>query len=203
VSSHVSRLRSRIDPDRTGRRGVRLTSRGDGYLIEVDPERIDAHRFRSLVTAADALVDPAERSLVLREALGLWRGALLADVASDRLRDRIGASLEELRLAALETAFDADLACGRHAYATVKLAELVEANPYRARFVSLLMLALYRSGRQTDALAVYQRARGRLAEEFGLDPSPDVQSLHEAILRCDENLDLADRRMLILLEHAW
>ncbi len=191
VSNHISRLRSRLDPDRTGHHGVRLVARGGGYLIEVVPDRVDVHRFTSLVERAGALAVPADRSRLLREALALWRGSLLADVATDRLRRRVGARLEELRLTAVEDALQADLACGRPALAAAELADLVEAHPDRERLLWLFMLALYRLGRQSEALAAYRQARERVADELGLDLGADVQALHEAILRCDPSLDLA------------
>ncbi|SNY48076.1 AfsR/SARP family transcriptional regulator [Paractinoplanes atraurantiacus] len=190
LSSHVSRLRGLLDPNRDGGDGFQLRTRGDGYIADVPPGDVDAHRFRALTESAAGLADPADRSRVLGEALGLWRGPLLADVASDWLRDRVGADLVELRLATVEAKLDADLACGRHSEAVVEMAGVVAGNPFRERLASLFMLALYRSGRQTDALAVYHTVRDRLAEELGIDPGSDLRSMHEAILRRDPGLEL-------------
>jgi DNA-binding SARP family transcriptional activator/tetratricopeptide (TPR) repeat protein len=191
VSNHVSRLRSRVDPDRSGRDGVRLIARGGGYLIDLVSDRVDAHRFTTLVEQAETLAEPADQSRVLRGALALWRGPLLADVCTDRLRARLGTRLNELRLTAIEAALLADLGCGRPGPAAAELAGLVEMHPDRERLLWLFMLALYRSGRQTEALAAYHRARQRLADQFGLDLGAEVQSLHEAILRCDPGLELS------------
>jgi DNA-binding SARP family transcriptional activator len=123
VSNHISRLRDRLDPDRTGRDGVRLIARGGGYLIDLVPDRVDAHRFTALVEHAQTLAEPADRSRVLREALALWRGPLLADVGTDRLRSRLGVRLDELRLTAVETALRAELAGGRTGPAAAELAD--------------------------------------------------------------------------------
>ncbi|GIM97588.1 AfsR/SARP family transcriptional regulator [Paractinoplanes toevensis] len=192
LSSHVSRLRGLLDPDRDGGHGFQLRTRGDGYVVDVPLESVDAHRFRALTESAVTRTDPADRSRVLAEALGLWRGPLLADVASDWLRGRVGADLAELRLTTAEAKLDADLACGRHAEAAVEMAGLVADHPFRERLVSLFMLALYRSGRQTDALALYRTVRDRLAEELGIDPGPGLRSMHEAILRSAPHLEPAN-----------
>ncbi|MFF5076429.1 BTAD domain-containing putative transcriptional regulator [Actinoplanes sp. NPDC000266] len=191
LSSHVSRLRGLLDPHRDGGDGFQLRTRGDGYVADVPPDSVDAGRFRALTESAARLPDPAGRSRVLGEALALWRGPLLADVATDWLRDRVGADLVELRLATVEAKLEADLACGRHAAAAAETAALVAGHPFRERLVSLFMLALYRGGRQTDALAVYRTVRDRLADELGIDPGPGLRSMHEAILRGDPHLEPA------------
>jgi DNA-binding SARP family transcriptional activator len=183
LQTHLARLRTVVDPGRDGRDGVRLLRRGDGYLAEVDPDRIDAHRFRALVDRGREHADPAERSAVLREALALWRGPLLADLASDRVRDRIGAGLDELRLSALELRVEADLARGRHHQLIPELTDLVREHPLRERLTAALMLALHRDGRRTDALDTYREAARRLVEEYGLDPGADLRRRHEEILR--------------------
>jgi DNA-binding SARP family transcriptional activator/Flp pilus assembly protein TadD len=177
--SHVSRLRARIDPDRRGL----LRNLADGYLVDVAPEQVDASRFVELVRAGRSAADPAERARILRAALALWRGPLLADVAGDRLRERVGAGLAELRLTALEARLEADLACGRQADVVAELTGLLAEHPTREQLAALTMLALYRTGRQTDALDTYQRVRQRLATEFGVDPGPELRQLHGAILR--------------------
>ncbi|MGA5300193.1 tetratricopeptide repeat protein [Nucisporomicrobium flavum] len=194
LSSHVSRLRGQLDPDRTGRHGVRIVNRGDAYLVDVVPECVDAHLFRTRVERARTIDDPAARARMLREALALWRGPLLADVATDRLRDRVGAGLTELRLTTVESCVEADLAAGRHAVAVTEFADIVAANPGRQRLLSHYMLALYRAGRQLDALAAYQEARTQLVEQYGLDPEPELQRLHAAILRRDPGLGPAPER---------
>jgi DNA-binding SARP family transcriptional activator len=189
LSSHVSRLRGRLDPERNGGNGIQLCTRGDGYVVEVATDNVDAHRFRTLIEAAATLADPSDRSRVLAEALALWRGPLLADAATEWLRRRVGVDLMEMRLAAAEAKLEADLACGRHAAAVAEMAGLVGDHPFRERLVSLYMLALYRSGRQTDALALYHTVRDRLADELGLDPGSTLRSMHEAILRRDTDLE--------------
>jgi len=185
LQTHVSRLRARLDPGRQGRYGVRLVSRGDGYLVETDPDRVDVHRFRRLVDAARRLPEPVDRAAGLRRALALWRGAPLADVASERLRDRVCSGLMEERLAALETCVEAELAAGAHHALLPELTDLVAEHPHRQRLAGALMLALHRAGRQPDALAAYHRVRARLADELGLDPGPQLRRLHESILRDD------------------
>jgi hypothetical protein len=119
--------------------------------------------------------------VVLREALRLWRGPLLADVASDRLRARIAAGLDELRLSVLESWADAELACGRPGEVIAELADPVRRQPQRERLVGALMLALQRDGRQADAMAVYQRTRDLLDEQLGLEPEPELRRLHARI----------------------
>jgi DNA-binding SARP family transcriptional activator len=127
LHTHVSRLRRVLDPARDGRHGIRLHRRGTAYVADAPASTVDAHRFRALVERARSLSDPDARVPLLREALGLWRGPLLADVASDELRDRIGAGLAELRLAALEMCLDAELELGRHRQVIPELTELVAA----------------------------------------------------------------------------
>jgi len=183
VQTHVARLRTRLDPARDGGSGVRLLRRGDGYQLELDSGSVDAQRFRADVESAGALPDPPARADALRVALALWRGPLLADVADDRLRDRVGLGLEELRLSALEQAVDAELRCGRHHELIPELTDLAVAHPTRWRLTAAFMLALHRAGRQADALAAYRRVRTHLAEVLGLDPHPELRDLHDALLR--------------------
>src|SRR5205814_2801671 len=164
LHTYVARLRARLAPY-----DLRLVTRGAGYLAEVDPQAIDVHRFTTQVARAQRLTEPAERAAALRAALRLWRGPLLADVADDRLRGRLSAHLDEVRLTALECAAEAELATGAHHQVLTALAELVAEHPTREHLTGLLMLALYRSGRQTDALAAYRRLRALLVEEFGVE----------------------------------
>lgn len=185
LHTHVSRLRARLDPDGTGGYGVRLVSRSGGYAVEVAPEAVDAHRFEALVDHARAGTDPAERIRLLREALALWRGPVLADVASDRLRERIAAELTELRMSATELMIEAELAAGEPRDLVGELSSLHAEHPYRERLAGQLMLALYRAGRPADALIVYQQLAERLAEQLGVDPGPELSELHTAILRRD------------------
>jgi DNA-binding SARP family transcriptional activator/tetratricopeptide (TPR) repeat protein len=178
VHTYVARLRGRLAPH-----GVRLVTRGEGYLVDVPDEAVDAHRFTAIVTEAEQTANAVVRADRLGEALALWRGPLLADVASDSLRERVGTRLNELRLRAVERRAEADLVAGRHGQVVTDLAGTIEQNPTRERLVELLMTALYRGGRQADALAAYQNTRRVLAAELGIDTGPELRRLHEAILR--------------------
>ena len=156
--------------------GLLVTS-PPGYRLVVDPDRVDAARFERLVAEATAL-DPAERpraARLLEEALGLWRGPALAEFADRPWAQVEAARLEELRLDAVEARVELGLASGGHAGLVGELEALVAAHPIRERPRGQLMVALYRSGRQADALAVYQQTREVLAEELGIDPSPELQ----------------------------
>ena len=140
-------------------------------------------------TAARLEGDGATARRLLDDALGLWRGPALADVAFESFAQGEIARLEELRLAALEERIDARLSAGEHPLVVAELEQLAAEHPSRERLVSLLMLALYRCGRQTDALEVYTRSRRRLDAELGLEPSSQLRRLEEAILRQDPSLD--------------
>jgi DNA-binding SARP family transcriptional activator len=191
LRTHVARLRRLLDPAVTGPTDLRPTSRDGGYVIDLDPRLVDAHRFRSMVDSARAVPDHARRSAQLRAALALWRGPLLADVASSRLRDRIASDLSLLRLTATELAVDADLAHGRHRDLIPELTELTAEYPLREEFAGQLMLAYYRCGMQAEALEAFHRIRRQLADDLGTDPGPRLQRLHRAILRREPGLDLA------------
>jgi DNA-binding SARP family transcriptional activator len=190
LSANVSRLRSRLDPGGVdaGACGVRVSGGRGGYLIEADPASIDVHRFQAAVDAARGLPDPATRAVALGEALSLWRGPLLGEAADDHLRGRVGAGLEELRLTAVELQAEAALAAGQHDRVAAGLVDLVNDYPTRERLVALLMQAVYRCGRQADALAVYRNARQVLVGELGLEPGPPLRLLHDQILRNDPAL---------------
>jgi DNA-binding SARP family transcriptional activator len=183
LRTNVSRLRHRLDPDGTGAAGVRLLGRGSGYLVEVEADRIDAHRFKVMVEQARLQSDAGQRFAIADEALSLWRGPLLADAGGDYLRHRVGLQTEELWLAAVEVWAEAGLALGRHGPVIVRLVDLVERYPLRERLISLLMLALYADGRQAEALDLYERHRQRLAHELGVDPAAEVKNAQRLILR--------------------
>jgi DNA-binding SARP family transcriptional activator len=189
LHSHVSRLRTGLDPDGTGRYGVRLSTRDGGYAAEVDPAAVDAHRFTDLVVRARAERDPTQRGGMLREALALWRGPALADAGSALLRRRVAADLEELRLSAIELVLDADLDCGRHREVAGEAARLTGEHPLREGLWARLSLALYRCGRQAEALDALAQARDRLVTELGLAPSPQLRQLQHRILNADPALD--------------
>jgi DNA-binding SARP family transcriptional activator len=177
LQGHVGDLRRLLDREA-------LLTRPPGYLLQAEDGRIDAGRFERLACEGRRLLasEPATAALRLREALALWRGPVLSDIAYPRVPAEI-TRLEELRLATLEDRVDADLALGAHAELAAELAALRLVHPGRERLCGQLMLALYRSGRQEEALAAYQELRHRLREDLGIDPSPQLQRLERAILR--------------------
>jgi len=184
---YVSRLRRALGPA-----AAALVTQPPGYRLQVKPGQLDASRFESLVSVARRDLDdgkPEAAAAGLRTALALWRGAPLSDVADFAFAQADVARLEEARLGALEDRVEADLACGRHARLTSELDGLAAAHPLRERLSGQQMLALYRCGRQADALRVYRDLRTRLADELGIDPNPRLHRLHEAILRQLPELD--------------
>jgi DNA-binding SARP family transcriptional activator len=187
LQAHVSRLRRALAP------GQRLQTRGGGYVLEVGEDELDADRCRRLLAEARrelAEGRPEAAAENLAAALGLWRGPPLADVAYEAFAQEEIARLEELRLECREERLEAELALGRHADVTSELEQLVAAHPLRERLRGQLMLALYRAGRQVEALAVYQAGRRALVEELGIDPGRPLQQLERAILNQDPELDL-------------
>ena len=164
-----------------------VLTQAPGYRLAVPREAVDANRFEQLVTAARA-VEPATRARQLREALALWRGTALAGLEDHDFARFESSRLDELRLLALEEWADAELELGRHAALVGELEQVVALHPLRERPRGQLMLALYRCGRQAEALEVYRAARLTLAEELGLDPAPELQELERKILRQDPGL---------------
>jgi DNA-binding SARP family transcriptional activator len=164
-----------------------LETQMPGYRLRVAPGELDVDRFRQLCERARS-AESEERRATLREALALWRGAPLADFQFEAFAQGEIARLDELRLAALEDRIEADLEARLDAELVGELESLVDAHPLRERLRAHLMLALYRSGRQAEALQVYQEARRALVEELGIDPSPALQELHGAILRQEVGL---------------
>jgi DNA-binding SARP family transcriptional activator len=184
---NVARLRKAL-PE-----GV-LTTRSPGFVIRVAADELDLHRFERLVDEGRGLLArglAADASQRLREALSLWRGPALADFAYESFAQAAIARLDEIRLAATELRIDADLALGRHDELVGELEALVAEHPLRERLRGCLMTALYRSGRQAEALDAYQNARRALVDELGIEPSPGLQELERAILRQDPALDVA------------
>ncbi len=176
----VTQLRKVVGP------GV-VATRAPGYVLEVAPEQIDLTRFELLVAEAQG-AEPAERAHALRDALALWRGPALADLAFESALAPEIARLEELRLEALEARIDADLTLGAGPNLVPELEKLVAQHPYREQLRGQLMLALYRSGRQVEALDAYLEARHSLVNEVGVDPSEELQRLHGQILRQEPTL---------------
>ena len=166
-----------------------LVTQPPGYRLAVQPDAVDAHRFERLLGAARSC-EPERRAPLLAEALALWRGPALADLGEEEFARLEAARLDALRVSALEERIEAELALGQHAALVGELEALVAAHPLRERFRGQLMVALYRCGRQAEALEVYRAARLALADELGLDPSPELQLLERRILRQDPSLAL-------------
>jgi len=183
VQVYVSRLRKDLGDQR-------LSTRAPGYLLHLDRSELDLARFEQLVGEAQRS-DPERAAHTLRSALALWRGPALADLAYESFAQPEIARLEELRWAALEQRIDADLAAGRHAELVGELNALIAEHPLRERLRGQLMLALYRSGRQAEALSVYRQAQRELSDELGLEPSEELRQLEQAILRQDPELEPA------------
>jgi WD40 repeat protein/DNA-binding SARP family transcriptional activator len=187
VRVHVSRLRRALGD------GEIIATTPAGYCLRVRPDELDAAQFERLVEdgrRALAGGQPQLAATTLRDALGMWRGPALAELAFEPFARVEVNRLEEERLAALEARIEADLAIGQHAGIIAELQQLVAAHPTRERLAAQLMLALYRCGRQTDALEAYQNARRVLVVEIGVEPGPELRELQEAILRQDVALEL-------------
>jgi YVTN family beta-propeller protein len=205
LQTYVFHLRRALEPDRArGVSGGVLVTRNHGYLLFVNREHLDAALFQDGFTAGRAALQGGrytEAAETLREALALWRSPVLADLADYAFIRPEAARLEELRLAALEARIDADLALGRHDALTAELEHLAGEHPLRERLHGQLMLALYRCGRQAEALAAYRRARDLLADQLGIDPGEPLRHLHRSILAHDPALDWSDDRQRVAEAH--
>ena len=194
----VSYLRRVLGFSRAGALPALRTAAG-GYVLDVRPESVDVQRFERLVaSAAERLASPsaddAEAALTeLEMALALWRGEPMQDVAYESFAVAEVERLRELRAAALEYEIEARLSLGRHGEAVPALSQLVIEHPLRERLRAQLVLALYRSGRQGDALRAYSAARELLVAELGVEPGRDLQELHQRVLAQDPALDWARR----------
>jgi DNA-binding SARP family transcriptional activator len=169
-----------------------LVTRGDAYLVILEQDQLDLHRFEHLVAVGDQALGSGDAAAALEtfeDALALWRGPALADFAYESFAQAAIARLEELRLHTLELRIDAQLALGLHGRAVSELEGLVAAHPLRERLRGQLMLALYRDGRQAEALDVYRTTREQFLEELGIEPGPALRDLERAILRHDPSLD--------------
>ena len=180
LRNHLARLRHEL--------GERLARRSPGYVLRVGESELDLARFVRLVDDAKG-AEAAVAAGRLAEGLALWRGPPLADLAGEPVA-RAAAHLEELRLAALEERIEADLALGRHAALVSELEELVAQEPFREGFRRQLIVALYRSGRQADALEAYAQARRTFVDELGTEPGRELQEVQRAVLRRDPALDV-------------
>ncbi len=184
LQNSVGRLRRALGADV-------LETRSPGYVLNAEPDQIDARRFESAIADARRL-PPAERRQRLQTALALWRGPALAEFAFDDFAQAEIRRLEELRLIAHGERIDADLDLGRHGDVIGELEALVGDHPLRETYRHQLMLALYRAGRQAEALEVYQDARARFIDELGIEPGPELKRLQSEILRHEAGLTASD-----------
>jgi DNA-binding SARP family transcriptional activator len=198
LQAHVVRLRSALEPERPkGSTGRYVARRGPGYVLTVGPDAIDAHRVGDLVARGRARLssgDPAGAVRQLTDALDSWRGEPYADWPDAAFADIERRLLAEVRASAVAGLLEARLALGRHAEVVPDLERLVAEEPLREGWWRLLMLALYRDGRQSDALAAGRRVRTVLADEVGADPGPGLREIERAILEQDPVLDLPVQR---------
>lgn len=197
LQTYILQLRRRLGtamgPDTPGAAKEVLATRHGGYLLQVQPDAVDVHRYEELVTAGRGAFDRGEdvrASALFGEALAMWQGSALVDVRLGPVLDIEVMRLEESRLVTVERRIDADLRCGRHTEVLAELTDLIMRHPQHEGLHSQAMVALYRSGRQATALDVYRRLRMRLVEELGVEPSPQMQRLHRAMLTVDPALDV-------------
>jgi DNA-binding SARP family transcriptional activator len=186
VHKQIAELRRVLGPEA-------IHTQGSGYVINVARNQFDLARFEGLTAAAVEAMsrsDAARSATLLTDALALWRGEALADVRGEESLLSHGRRLEELRLTAQERLAEAELALGRHAEVAVELERLVRMHPLRESLRALQMLALYRSGRQAEALDIFRRTRVELVEQFGIEPGPALRAAERAILRQDPALEL-------------
>jgi DNA-binding SARP family transcriptional activator len=191
IQRYVSRLRKALGESRAA---AEIITRGHGYELRLPASAIDALRFEQLVEEAAREPTGAGANGLAGAALELWRGAPLSDVASEPFAGPEIGRLEELHLQATELAIAAELAAGRHTEAIARLQALIAEEPLRERFHAQRMLALYRDGRQAEALDAYREARETLIEQIGVEPGPELQRLQAAILDQDPSLDAPPRR---------
>ena len=196
LQTFVLRLRNALEPDRNGSPTLLLTE-GPGYRLALDPSQVDAERFARLARIGErSLADgrPENAAATLTEALALWRGPAYAGFDGAAFAVAEARRLEELRISATEDRLAAELALGRAAAAVPELERLVGEHPMRERLWEMLVTALYRAGRQGDALGAYERARAVLADELGVDPGPGLRAVHARVLAHDPTLGVPDRR---------
>jgi DNA-binding SARP family transcriptional activator len=190
VRTYVSRLRRALDTSAAAQTGCGIASAGDGYSLELGSAVLDLDQFERWVgdsRRAWQCHDGARAATLLRGALGLWRGAALAGIPGPYAESR-RVGLTELHLGAQQEKLSMDVAAGEHAAAIADLRALLAAHPFREGLSELLMLALYKAGRQADALDVYHAARRGLRDELGVDPGPALQGMYQRILRADDSL---------------
>ncbi|AVZ77946.1 hypothetical protein SLUN_38605 (plasmid) [Streptomyces lunaelactis] len=198
LQTYVVQLRRRLGtamgPDAPGTAKEVLATRHGGYLLQVPPESVDVHRYEQLVTGGQSAFEVGEDERAakhFRDALAMWSGPALVDVRAGSVLGIEVMRLEESRLVTVERRIDADLRLGRHGELIAELTDLIARHPRHEGLHSQAMVALYRSGRQATALDVFRALRHRLIEELGVEPSPQLQRLHQAMLTVDPALDVA------------
>jgi SARP family transcriptional regulator, regulator of embCAB operon len=185
TQTYIYQLRNIITRERPGRRGADLVTRPSGYVLAVDPDQVDAFVFQRLVRCGRRQLENGnlvEATEVLRRALDMWRGPVLADVVQESILGAHTVPLEELRLRTLELRIQADFRLGLHRELIGELGSLIAAHPLNEWFYEQLIIALGRSGRRSEALQVYQNLRQTLSQELGLDPSAELQRLQHEVL---------------------
>ncbi|MEV7415210.1 AfsR/SARP family transcriptional regulator [Streptomyces sp. NPDC089919] len=197
LQTYILQLRRRLGtamgPDVPGSAKDVLATRYGGYMLQIPNEAVDVHAYERLVAEGQQAFEDGEdghAAKCLREALDLWEGPALVDVRVGPILDIEVMRLEESRLVARERRIDADLRLGRHVELIAELTDMIARHPQHEGLHSQAMVALYRSGRQASALDVYRRLRQRLIDELGVEPSPQLQRLHQAMLAVDPRLDV-------------
>jgi predicted ATPase/DNA-binding SARP family transcriptional activator len=188
LRAKISQLRRVLDEAEPGGRGL-VEFRSRGYRLAVDADAVDIGRFAALAAQARTAADPRTRAALLTEALDLWRGEALADFADEPFARLTATELHEQQLAAREDRAAARLELGEHAEVASELAGLSARHPQRERLHAIYLRALYGSGRQAEALEAYARLRTQLADELGVDPSPELSALHQSMLRQEPQLN--------------
>ncbi|MGW6943369.1 AfsR/SARP family transcriptional regulator [Streptomyces xanthophaeus] len=198
LQTYIMQLRrclgTAMGPEAPGEAKNILATRHGGYLLQTPPESVDVHSYERLVVEGREAFEQGEderAARAFRQALALWQGPALVDVRLGPILEIEVMRLEESRLVTVERRIDADLRLGRHAELIVELTDLIARHPQHEGLHAQAMLALYRSGRQASALDVYRKVRERLIEELGVDPSPQLQLLHQAMLAVDPELEVA------------
>jgi DNA-binding SARP family transcriptional activator len=198
LQTYILQLRRRLGtamgPDAPGAAKEVLATRHGGYLMQIPAESVDVHEYERMVTQGRSAFEAGDDDSSadrFRQALDLWRGPALVDVRVGPILEIEVMRLEESRLGTVERRIDADLRLGRHSELIAELTELTARYPQHEGLHSQAMVALYRSGRQASALDIYHKLRVRLIEELGVEPSPQVQRLHQAMLAVDPQLDVA------------
>ncbi|MFJ5266507.1 BTAD domain-containing putative transcriptional regulator [Streptomyces sp. NPDC088387] len=185
LHAHVSRLRGLFQGIKADTQEPTIVSEGSGYALHGDLQRVDVHRFRSLARRADLASSAAECTALLDRALGEWQGPILGSDGPQELVNRLGRGLNDMYLSAVTLRAEARLTLGQHSGLLEDLAQLVQEHPHNESIALLRMGALYRSGRRSEALGVYEETRARLATDLGLEPGPDLRHAQEMILLAD------------------